>query len=146
VIGWRRPSIVAAAWLAGTGCAVAEVQPSNLQMEISGAGALAWGGSRNDVKTITYTTSSETKRTSFSVNLPDRTITFSGAQEGWTDPTHDVLTLDSVMVLARDGVKDLTASGACQMEISSDATFVRAVECTAATEQGPFALTFRLRG
>src|SRR5947207_13029072 len=122
--------------LAATGEVSAQDRPESLQMDITGVGILTSGGAAASVKSITYATFAEPKRTSFSVSLPGRTVTFTGADEAWSDKTHDALTLDSVMELRSRGAKDLPSTGACRMEITEDATFVRKVECSATTDQG----------
>src|SRR5438132_5100717 len=125
--------VAVAVSLAAGGGASAQDRPESLQMDITGVGILTSGGAVTSIKSITYATFAEPKRTSFSVTLPGRTVTFTGAQEAWSDKTHDALTLDSVMELGSGGVKDLPATGSCRMEIPADAPFVRKGECVAAT-------------
>jgi hypothetical protein len=141
---WTGPIAAVLACLTAGPDAWAQDRPESLQMDITGVGALTSAGAEKSISSITYVTFADPKRTSFSVTLPDRTVTFTGAQEAWSDDTHEVLTLDTIMVLAAGAVKDLPASGACQMEIAADATFVRKVDCSATTDQGAFALSFRL--
>jgi hypothetical protein len=151
--GWRRPIVSGSAWLAvallgvtAGGPAPAQPQPDNLQMDITGVGVLTAEGRQTPITAMTYATTAETKRTSFTVSLPRRALTFTGVQDAWSDKTHYTLTLDSVLSLSQEGPKDLAATGTCQMEISQDATVVRLVICQAATEGGPFSVRFQLGG
>jgi hypothetical protein len=145
--GWRRPTIAAlAALVCVSGAGLAGAQPQSLELDIVGVGIVTALEREIPVKAVTYVTFSETRRTSYSVALPEQTLTFTGGDDAWADKTHYTLTLDSVVSLSAQGVKDMPAVGSCQMEISPDATVVRVVQCQATTESGPFGLKFQLGG
>ena len=82
-------------------------------MDITGAGVFTDQGRQTPVTAMTYATVTATGRTSYSVSLPQRTVTFTGAQESWTDKTHAVLTLDSLLNLQPGDIRDLPATGTC---------------------------------
>ncbi|HZZ37081.1 MAG TPA: hypothetical protein VFE03_15275 [Caulobacteraceae bacterium] len=125
---------------------MAAAQPQSLELDIIGVGIVTTLEREIPVKAVTYVTFSEPRRTSYSVALPEQTLTFTGGEDAWADKTHYTLTLDSVVSLSAQGVKDMPAVGSCQMEISLDATVVRAVQCRATTEAGPISLKFEPGG
>lgn len=143
---WRRPTIRVLAALVGVGLGGLgeEAAPQSLQMDVTGVGVLTIQDRQIPIKSVTYATLAESRRTSYSASLPHQTLTFAGGQDAWTDLTHYTLTLDSVVSLTAEGVKDMPATGTCRMEISPDATVVRLVLCEATTETGSYSLRFQL--
>lgn len=125
-------------------CAAGPARASDIQLDLHGRGVLTAEGRQSPVTDLSYVSLEQTQRTSYSVTVSQRTLTFTGLKEVWPDKTHALLTLDGVLSLARDGVKDLPATGTCQMEASRDLTVVRLVLCQATTTAGPYSLRFEL--
>jgi len=135
----------ALAALVGAGMAsLAAAQP--VEHEVRGSGVLTTARGPVAVTGVTYVSRDEPRRNSFSVTTAMGTVTFSGGEAAWRDATHAQAPIDSVLRLTREGFSDDPASGACDFEISADATYLKTVTCRATTGGGDYALRFEAAG
>ncbi len=144
MVRWRGPLAGLLAALAGAGAPLTALsQP--MELEIRGSGVLSTDRGPVAVTSVTYTHVPDPARHAFTAQTAAGAVTFSGGEAGWPDKTHASVALDSVLSLARSGIKDET-SGTCDFEVTADLTYVKAVTCRATTPSGGYALRFSLGG